>query len=77
MRIEAWDRVGLLRDVTTVIAEEKVNMAGVRTNEHGDRTVTVRVTLETSGVDQLMRVLAKLEMVRGVMAVTRTTEGRA
>jgi len=76
VRIEAWDRVGLLRDVSTVIAEEKVNMAGVRTQEHGDRTVTVRLTLETSGVDQLMRVLGKLEMVRGVMAVTRTTDGR-
>lgn len=76
VRIEAWDRVGLLRDVSTVIAEEKVNMAGVRTQEHGDRTVTVRLTLETSGVDQLMRVLGKLETVRGVMAVTRTTDGR-
>src|SRR5690606_17281333 len=25
----AWDRVGLLRDITTVVTEEKVNMVGV------------------------------------------------
>ena len=29
IQIEAWDRVGLMRDLTTVVAEEKINITGV------------------------------------------------
>ena len=71
--IEAWDRVGLLRDVSTVMAEEKVNMVAVRTQERPDRTTAISLTLETQGVDQLSRLLNKLEMVRGVISVARAS----
>jgi guanosine-3',5'-bis(diphosphate) 3'-pyrophosphohydrolase len=74
VRIEAWDRVGLMRDIGTIVAEEHVNMVGVRTQEHGDQTTTVFLTLETSGIGQLTRLLAKLETVRGVMSVSRSME---
>jgi GTP pyrophosphokinase len=76
VELEAWDRVGLLRDVSTLIAEEKVNMVAVRTQEREDRTTAISLTLETRGVDQLSRLLTKLEMVRGVISVARTI-GRA
>ncbi|MEX0750648.1 MAG: TGS domain-containing protein, partial [Dehalococcoidia bacterium] len=72
--IEAWDRVGLLRDVSTLVSDEKVNMLGVRT-EHADRTTNVYLTLETTGIPQLSRVMARLESVRGVITVTREREG--
>jgi GTP pyrophosphokinase len=74
VHIEAWDRVGLLRDVSTIVSEDKVNMLGVRT-EHGDRTTSVYLTLETTGVAQLGRLMAKLESVRGVISVTRQLDG--
>ena len=74
VHIEAWDRVGLLRDISTLIAEEKVNMVGVRTQEHGDRTTAIFLTLETSGVYQLSRLLSKMETVRGVTSVARSME---
>jgi GTP pyrophosphokinase len=74
VHIEAWDRVGLLRDVSTIVSEDKVNMLGVRT-EHGDRTTSVYLTLETTGVQQLGRLMAKLESVRGVISVTRQLDG--
>jgi GTP pyrophosphokinase len=70
IKVESWDRVGLLRDLSTLVADEKVNMSGVRTL-HGDGTVTVSITLETTGVEQLSRLLAKLEGVQGVFAVSR------
>jgi GTP pyrophosphokinase len=75
VRIEAWDRVGLLRDIGSIVAEDKVNMQGVRTQEHSDRTVSVYITLQTTGVDQLTRLLSKLESVRGVFSVDRHIEG--
>ncbi|HEX5419474.1 MAG TPA: bifunctional (p)ppGpp synthetase/guanosine-3',5'-bis(diphosphate) 3'-pyrophosphohydrolase [Gammaproteobacteria bacterium] len=76
VRIEAWDRVGLLRDVSTMIADEKVNMVGVRTVENPDRSVGVFLTLETTGIPQLSRLMTKLESIRGVVAVTRQIDSR-
>ncbi|MHB8516545.1 MAG: RelA/SpoT family protein, partial [Dehalococcoidia bacterium] len=76
VHIEAWDRVGLLRDVSTMIADEKVNMVGVRTQENGDRTVSVFLTLETTGIQQLTRLMTKLEAVRGIIGVTRQIDSR-
>ena len=75
VRVEAWDRVGLLRDLSAVIAEEKVNISGVHTNEHDDRTITVKLTVTIAGLEQLTRLLHRLEGVRGVFAVARSRDG--
>ena len=75
--IEAWDRVGLLRDISVIVAEEKVNMVAVRTQERGDQSTAISLTLETQGVGQLSRLLSKLETVRGVMSVRRATSQAA
>ena len=77
VRIEAWDRVGLLRDLSTMVSAEGVNMVGVRTQEHPDRTTTVYLTLETTGVAQLSRLLGRLESIKGVIGVSRAMEGAA
>ncbi len=73
IRLEAWDRVGLLRDITTLVADEKLNVLTVLTSVNDDRTVTVLMTLEVEGVKQLSRVLQKLETVRDVYDVRRET----
>lgn len=71
VRIEAWDRVGLLRDISTVVSEEKVNMSAVQTVTQTDRTATITLTLETSGISQLSRVLTRIEGIKGVLNVLR------
>jgi guanosine-3',5'-bis(diphosphate) 3'-pyrophosphohydrolase len=71
IQIEAWDRVGLMRDITTVVAEEKVNITSVALHNHDDRTVTMDFTMETQGLAQLSRLLKKIESVRGVMRIVR------
>ncbi len=75
IQIEAWDRVGLIRDITTVIAEEKVNIAAMSSINHADHTVTEYFTLETKGLAQLSRLLVKIEGVGGVISVTRVGDG--
>ena len=75
--IEAYDRVGLLRDVTVRVSEEKVNIASVVTNERSDGTVTMELTLHTTGLDQLGKLFAKLEGVRSVISVTRANTAAA
>ncbi len=75
IRIEAWDRVGLLRDISTVISSgERVNMVRVSSVEHDDGTVTISATLEVTGIGQLSRLLSKLEGVRGLISVARSVE---
>ena len=75
VHIEAWDRVGLLRDLATMVAEERVNMVGVHTQEADDGHITIYMTLETTGIEQLSRLLNKLEAVRGILSVSRRLEG--
>jgi len=75
VHIEAWDRVGLLRDLSTLVSDEKVNMMGVRTEHDDYRTTHVYITLETTGVAQLSRLMQKMESVRGVITVNRQLDG--
>jgi GTP diphosphokinase / guanosine-3',5'-bis(diphosphate) 3'-diphosphatase len=76
VRIEALDRVGLLRDVTTMLADEKVNLVGVHTHKKpGSATTTLLMTLEVSGVEQLYRVMDRVSSIQGVYEVQRDTGG--
>jgi GTP pyrophosphokinase len=69
--IEAWDRVGLLRDITTLVSAEKVNIAAVNSTHHKGGTVIEQLTLHTRDAGQLSRLLSRLEAVRGVIHVER------
>jgi hypothetical protein len=50
-------------------------MTGVHTQEADDGHITIYVTLETAGIEQLSRLLSKLEAIRGVVSVSRRLEG--
>ncbi len=71
VKMKAYDRVGLLRDITVAVSEEHVNIASVVTQELEDGTVTIELTLHTTGLEQLGKLFAKLEGVRGITSVTR------
>ncbi len=71
IRVTAYDRVGLLRDVTSAVSAEDVNIASVVTKEHPDGTVTMELTIYTKNLEQLGRLFAKLEGVRSIIDVTR------
>jgi guanosine-3',5'-bis(diphosphate) 3'-pyrophosphohydrolase len=74
IRVDAWDRVGLVRDITTVVSEEGVNIASMKSLGHGDNSASVFLTLETKGVAQLSRLLSKIEGIGGVKNVMRGAE---
>jgi len=71
IHVEAWDRLGLMRDITTVVAEEKVSIASVNLTNHDGHTISTFLTLGTSGLAQLSRLLKKIEAVKGVKSVIR------
>ena len=70
--IEAWDRVGLLRDITTMVSAEKVNITGIQSTNHKDGKVTEKLTLQTRDAGQLSRLLSRLEGIRDVIRVERS-----
>ena len=70
IQVKAWDRVGLLRDITSLVSEERVNIASCVSEEYDDVSV-ISLTVYTSGIDQLSRLYSKLEGVKGVTGVSR------
>jgi GTP pyrophosphokinase len=75
--MKAYDRVGLLRDLTQMVSEEGVNIASVITTELADGTVTMALTVHTTGLEQLGKLFSKLEGVRGCISVHRDRSATA
>lgn len=75
IRVEAWDRVGLLRDVTSLVSDERINIAAASLDDQSDEMLSVFLTLDISTIGQLGRLFYKLEGVPGVINVTRVSEG--
>jgi guanosine-3',5'-bis(diphosphate) 3'-pyrophosphohydrolase len=71
VRMIALDRVGLLKDVSTLLSDERVNILSVLTQTHDDRTVTLLLTVEVESVNQLSRIMHRLESLRDVVEVRR------
>ena len=70
--IRAWDRQGLLRDLLSVMANERVNVTAAHTESHlHDNTATMLLTIEISTLGNLGKVLAKLDQLPGVLEVRR------
>jgi guanosine-3',5'-bis(diphosphate) 3'-pyrophosphohydrolase len=76
VQIDAWDRVGLLRDITTVIAEAKVNIFNMSTTYHNEVT-TVFATVEIANMGQLTQLLSRILGLRGIISATRVNQAKA
>jgi GTP pyrophosphokinase len=71
IRLDAYDRTGLLSDITNVVAEQKVNIVAAHMETHEDRTSTITATLQVASVGQLARIMSRLEQVKDVFSVQR------
>jgi len=72
IKVRAWDRDGLLRDIAAVIAEEGVNMRKVNsTSVQKTNLANLTATLEITAFSQLISILDKIERLPNVIEVTR------
>jgi GTP pyrophosphokinase len=71
IRVEAYDRTGLLSDITQIVAEAKVNIVAANVSVNPDRVAVVRATIQVASVSQLARVLRRIEQLRDVLSVAR------
>ena len=65
--VEAYDRKGLLRDVTSVVSNEAVNIVAIESRTDArTHMVDMRITVEVRDIEQLTRVLDRLQQLRNV-----------
>ena len=70
--INAIDRQGLLGDVTTTLANEKINVIAVNTlSDKKQQTARMAVTIEIHDLQQLTRVMDKIGQLSNVIEVLR------
>ena len=73
IHIEAFDRQGLLRDVSKVLSDEKVDVIGVNTLSNKDeQTADMTITAEIGDLSQLGRVMDKINQLQNVIRVSRS-----
>lgn len=74
--ILAYDRTGLLRDVSMVMANKKVNVIGVNTQSNrGDNTASMQLTVEMDSLQNLSTVINEVEQLPNVMSARRIRTG--
>lgn len=71
IHIEAYDRRGLLRDLTQVIDKENVNIRQVQTLSTDDNIASLKFHIEVSGLAHLSKLLAKIEQQPGILHARR------
>jgi len=71
IRVEAYDRTGLLSDISQVVAENKVNILAAQVAVTSDHTAVVTATLQVASVSQLARVMSRIETLKDVISVQR------
>ena len=74
VRVKAYDRNGLMKDVATLIADEGINMTGINVDVNRNLAV-LDLTLEVPDIAKLSRVLDRLENLPNVMAAQRVRPG--
>lgn len=72
--VDAEDRVGLLKDISTLLADQRINILSMATQTHDDRTVTFRAVVEVEDLNHLSTMLQKLAQLRQVNDVRREAD---
>jgi GTP pyrophosphokinase len=72
VQVLAYDRTGLMRDITEIMAGERINISAANVATHPkDHTAVITATLEINSIVQLSRVLAKIERLPNVFEARR------
>ncbi|MGH2406095.1 MAG: RelA/SpoT family protein, partial [bacterium] len=71
IEVEAFDRVGLLKDILAAIAETKTNVLSVNARVRKDKVAVTNIVLDIRSVGQLHAVMQKIEKVPQVFSVAR------
>jgi len=74
IKIKAYDRQGLVSDISSLLSDENINIADVKVNVNRSMA-DLRITIEVRDLTQLSRVLARIENLPNVMEAHRVKPG--
>ena len=70
IKVESWDKVGLLNSITSVVSNEQINIGSCVSQEY-DGFSTINLNIFVNGIEQLGRVISKIEALDPVIEVNR------
>lgn len=77
IKISAYDRQGLLRDITSILSNEKVNVIAVNTlTNKNDNMARLVLTVEIADLGGLMTILNKILQLPNVLEAERVHEAK-
>ncbi len=74
VQVKAYDRQGLMSDISTVITNEGIRLLDLSMNM-SQHLVNVNLKVEVSGITQLSRLLTRLENLPNVIEASRSRPG--
>ncbi|QQD24784.1 GTP diphosphokinase [Venatoribacter cucullus] len=76
MLIQAYDRTGLLRDVSALLANERVNVTSVNTSSNqGENTASMQLTVEVESLERFGRLMTRIAQLPNVISARRVRAG--
>jgi GTP pyrophosphokinase len=74
IKIKAYDRQGLVNDISNLLSDESINIADVAVNVN--RSIAdLRLVIEVKDLTQLSRILTRMESLPNVMEAHRSNPG--
>ncbi|MCK9356842.1 MAG: ACT domain-containing protein [Dehalococcoidia bacterium] len=74
LQVDAWDRTGLLRDISAVIAEAGVNITDVDFGRDDGGMANLSLDVEVSSTAQLSKLITRIQSLWSVVNVVRKGE---
>ncbi|HEX3395153.1 MAG TPA: bifunctional (p)ppGpp synthetase/guanosine-3',5'-bis(diphosphate) 3'-pyrophosphohydrolase [Steroidobacteraceae bacterium] len=72
IEVQAFDRRGLVRDVSAALADEKISIRGMTTvTDKHDNVANMRIGISISGLPQLSKVLARIAQLPNIISARR------
>ena len=76
IEIKAYDRSGLLRDITTTLANARIDVIAVNTlSDKSTNMAAMRLTVEISSLETLTKLMGKIARLPNIANVQRVREG--
>lgn len=70
--VEAYDREGLLKDVTALLSTERINISAINLLKDDESfAIKISMTLQIAGLDELSRIMHKMSSLPNVFGVNR------
>jgi len=72
LRIYASNRIGLLADLSRVLAEAGIDISGLTTHAGKNELATIDLQFQTKGLEEIKTVMNKIRQIDGIEDVTRS-----